>query len=68
MVGVTLLPYAAGVAGLIYLIAAVALGAVFSGFSIELYRRKTLSCARWTFHISMLYLALLFVAWVIDAI
>jgi heme o synthase len=68
MVGVTLLPYVAGVAGVIYLVAAIVLGAVFTGFSVELYRRKTLSCARWTFHISMLYLALLFVAWVIDAI
>ena len=68
MVGVTLLPYAAGVAGVIYLASAITLGAVFAGFSIELYRRQTLSAARWTFHISMLYLALLFVAWVIDAI
>ena len=68
MVGVTLLPYAAGVAGVIYLASAITLGAVFTGFSIELYRRQTLSAARWTFHISMLYLALLFVAWVIDAI
>ena len=67
MVGVTLLPYVAGVAGLVYLIGAALLGAAFIALAAILYRKATLYWARWTFHFSMLYLALLFVAWVIDA-
>jgi protoheme IX farnesyltransferase len=67
MVGVTLLPTAAGLAGVTYLVAALALGGVFIGLAWMLWRRPSRGMARWTFHYSLLYLALLFVAMAIDA-
>lgn len=67
-VGVSLLPYAAGTAGVIYLVAAAVLGAVFIGYAVRLAREGGRRLAKFTFHYSMLYLALLFVALVIDAV
>lgn len=68
MAGVTLLPYAAGVAGLAYLVSAVVLGAVFLWASVRLWQGDTRR--RWaavTFHYSLIYLALIFVAIAVDA-
>jgi protoheme IX farnesyltransferase len=67
MVGVTLLPTAAGLAGVTYLVAALALGGVFIALAWMLWRRPSRGMARWTFHYSLLYLALLFVAMAVDA-
>lgn len=67
MFGVTLLPTAAGVAGTVYLVSAVVLGGVFIYFSVRLWREATHAMAKWTFHYSLLYLALLFVAMAVDA-
>jgi protoheme IX farnesyltransferase len=67
-VGVTLLPYAAGTAGVVYLASAAALGAVFIYYAARLAREGGRRLAKITFHYSMLYLALLFVALVIDAV
>lgn len=67
-VGVTLLPYAAGTAGLIYLVSAGVLGAVFLRYAVLLHRHGGRTLAKHTFHFSMLYLALLFAALVVDAV
>jgi protoheme IX farnesyltransferase len=68
LVGVSLLPYAAGTAGVVYLAGAVGLGAVFVWLAVRLLREGGRPLAKVTFHYSMLYLALLFVALVADAI
>jgi heme o synthase len=67
LVAVTLLPVATGTFGLVYLAAAVPLGAVFSVLAWRLWRESTTARAAVTFHYSLLYLALLFVAVAIDA-
>ena len=67
MVAVSLLPVASGAAGALYLWSALALGAVFLGLAGMLAREPGLRWARATFHYSLLYLALIFVALVIDA-
>lgn len=67
MIGVTVLPTAAGVAGLFYLISALVLGGVFLTLAWMLWRKPSVGMARATFHYSLLYLALLFVAMAIDA-
>jgi protoheme IX farnesyltransferase len=66
MVGVSLLPVATGAAGWVYLAAAGALGAVFLVLAARLARAPSGQRARATFSYSMLYLALLFAALVID--
>lgn len=67
MIGVTALPTAAGVAGLFYLVSALVLGGVFLVLAWMLWSRPSVGMARATFHYSLLYLALLFVAMAIDA-
>jgi heme o synthase len=67
MVGVSLLPVAAGDAGVPYLVAALALGGVFVHLAVRLWRERSHAMAKATFHYSLLYLALLFVAMAIDA-
>ena len=67
MVAVSLLPVASGAAGLLYLVRALVLGAVFLGLAALLARDPGIGWARATFHYSLLYLALIFVALVIDA-
>jgi protoheme IX farnesyltransferase len=69
MTGVSLLPVATGAAGGLYLGAALALGAIFIVLAWRTDReRDGLRFARATFHFSLLYLALLFAALVLDAI
>jgi heme o synthase len=66
LLGVTLLPWAAGGAGPIYVVAALALGAVFVGLAERLRRDTTPRRAALLFHYSLLYLALLFAALALD--
>jgi protoheme IX farnesyltransferase len=68
LVGVSLLPAAAGLAGPLYLAAAAALGAAFVISALRLARRPDPARARRTFSYSMLYLALLLGAMVVDAV
>jgi len=68
MTGVTLLPCAAGLAGWTYLVGALILNAVFVVMAYRLMRTPTQSMARITFHYSLIYLALIFVAMAVDAI
>jgi protoheme IX farnesyltransferase len=67
MVAVSILPVASGAAGVTYLVSALALGAVFLLFAALLARDPGIRWARATFHYSLLYLALIFVALVVDA-
>jgi protoheme IX farnesyltransferase len=62
----TLLPFVIGMSGLIYLIAAVALGGVFLCHALRLYRAYTDHLAHSTFRYSIWYLSLLFAALLID--
>ena len=62
----SLLPFVSGMSGWFYLAAAVALNAVFIGFAWKLWRKYSDQLARSTFRFSILYLALLFAALLID--
>jgi protoheme IX farnesyltransferase len=62
----TMLPFAIGMSGLIYLIAALGLGARFTGYAWALWRRYSDALARKTFRFSIVYLALLFAALLAD--
>lgn len=62
----TLLPFVVGMAAWFYLACAIVLNAIFIWFAVQLYRRYTDALARRTFNFSILYLALLFAALLID--
>jgi protoheme IX farnesyltransferase len=68
LVGVTLLPWAWGGAGPVYVAGALALGAAFVWLAERLRRDTTPRRARLLFHYSLLYLALLFAALALDAV
>ena len=67
LVGATLLPWGWGGAGPVYVVCALALGAVFVGLAEKLRRDTTPRRAMLLFHYSLLYLALLFAALALDA-
>ncbi len=62
----TLLPYSIRMSGALYLAAAVALGAIFMGYAVALYYRYSDALARRTFRYSIVYLAALFTALLVD--
>jgi len=62
----SVLPYVIRMSGLVYLVSAVALGAVFVGYAWKLYRQYSDDLARRLFRFSILYLALLFAALLVD--
>ena len=66
LVAVTLLPWAVTGAGILYVAAALALGAVFVWLAERLRRETTPRRAALLFHYSLLYLALLFAALAVD--
>ncbi|HUJ56265.1 MAG TPA: heme o synthase [Gaiellaceae bacterium] len=68
LVAVTLLPWAWGGAGPLYVVCALALGAVFVWLAERLLRETTPRRAMLLFHYSLLYLALLFAALALDAV
>jgi heme o synthase len=68
LVAITLLPVAARTVGAVYLVSALALGAVLLALSIGLLRATTPARARRLFSFSLAYLALLFVALALDPI
>jgi protoheme IX farnesyltransferase len=68
LVAVTVVPFAWGTLGLVYLVAALALGGGFVWLALRLARRTTPRRAALLFHSSLLYLALLFVAAALDPI
>jgi len=66
LVGISVIPYFSGMSSLLYLTAALALGGGFMFWSLKLMRNPTPSTAMDTFKYSIVYLALLFVALVVD--
>jgi len=62
----TLLPYIAGMSGVIYLVCAVVLGGMFTGYAWKLWRNYSDALARKTFRFSIWHLMLLFAALLID--
>jgi heme o synthase len=68
LVAATLLPWGWGGAGRVYVVCALALGAVFVWLAERLRRETTPRRAMILFHYSLLYLALLFAAVAVDAV
>jgi protoheme IX farnesyltransferase len=66
LVATTTLPYTIQMAGLVYLACALGLGAVFLAYAWRLYRRYSDRLARATFNYSIVYLAALFAALLVD--
>ncbi|MDB5819612.1 MAG: protoheme farnesyltransferase, partial [Rhizobacter sp.] len=62
----TLLPFVFGMSGVIYLVAAVILGAGFTGYAFALWRNYSDQLARRTFRFSLIHLSLLFAALLVD--
>jgi protoheme IX farnesyltransferase len=67
LVALTLMPVVFGYFGLIYGVAALALGGAFISLSLRLWREAERSSALRTYLFSLAYLALLFCAMVLDA-
>jgi heme o synthase len=66
LVAVTLIPFVMGMSGIIYLVAAILLGAGFLYYAIKLYRGYSDALARSAFKYSINYLMLLFAALLVD--
>jgi len=64
--GVSLLPFAIGMSGIAYLIAAAVLGGIFVAYALRLYFAYSDRLARRTFRYSIAYLAALFTALLVD--
>jgi len=63
---VSLLPYVVRMSGVLYFVAALALGGVFLGYALRIYLAYSDALARRTFRYSIAYLALLFAALLVD--
>ncbi len=63
---VSLLPYVVRMSGIPYLIAALALGGLFVGYALGIYRSYSDALAQKTFRYSIAYLAALFAALLVD--
>ena len=63
---VSLMPFVSGMSGVVYLAAAIVLGAVFVGYAWKIYRDYSDEIARKTFRYSIVYLSLLFAALLVD--
>ncbi len=66
LVAVTMLPFAARMSGYVYLAGALALGAMFLVYAVQLYRDYSAELARATFKYSVWYLAALFSVLLVD--
>ncbi len=66
LIATSLVPYALGMSGLLYLAAALVLGAGFLHFAVQLYRRYSDALAHRTFVYSIVYLSALFAALLLD--
>jgi protoheme IX farnesyltransferase len=64
--GVTLLPFATGMSGWLYLVAALVLGGAFLAYAVRIYVAYSDALARRTFRFSITYLAALFAALLVD--
>ncbi len=66
LVAVSVLPFTTRMSGVVYLAAALVLGAVFLGYALRIYADYSDALARKTFRYSIVYLSLLFAALLID--
>lgn len=66
LVATTALPYVIGMSGWLYLLCAMALGAMFVWYAWKLYRQYSDELSRKLFRFSILYLSLLFAALLVD--
>ena len=66
LVATTALPFVIQMSGAIYLVSALALGAIFLGYAWRLHRDYSDRLARSTFNYSIVYLAALFAALLVD--
>jgi protoheme IX farnesyltransferase len=66
LVATTMLPFAVGMSGLIYLASAAVLGLIFLWYAWQIYQHYTDLIARKTFAYSIIYLSLLFAALLVD--
>lgn len=66
LVAVSLMPYGMHMSGMIYLVSAIILNAIFMAYVIGLYRRYSDDLAKRTFKYSIIYLTLLFAALLVD--
>lgn len=64
--GVTLLPYATRMSGLVYLVSAVILGAIYLVYAWKIWRNYSDALARSAFKFSIVYLSLLFATLLVD--
>ncbi|KAF1029414.1 MAG: Protoheme IX farnesyltransferase [Burkholderia plantarii] len=63
---VTMMPFISGMSGIVYLVSAVLLGAVFLAYAWKVYVDYSDALARRAFRYSILYLSLLFAALLVD--
>jgi len=66
LIAVSLLPFAVRMSGWLYLAAALALGAVYLGYAVRLYSAYSDRLAQRCFRYSIVYLAVLFAALLVD--
>lgn len=66
LVATTLLPFAVGMSGLIYLVSAMLLGVVYLWYAWQIWKHYTDRIARAAFAYSIIYLSLLFAALLVD--
>jgi protoheme IX farnesyltransferase len=66
LLAVSILPFATQMSGIIYLVCALVLGGVFIGYALGIYFHYSDRLAQRTFNFSILYLALLFTALLVD--
>ncbi|MBS0319257.1 MAG: protoheme IX farnesyltransferase [Proteobacteria bacterium] len=66
LVAVTCLPFAIRMSGYLYLVAALVLGVTYLGYALRLYARYSDQLARRAFRYSIVYLAALFTALLVD--
>ena len=66
LLATTMLPFAVGMSGLIYLGTAIVLGGIFFYYSWQIYRHYTDLIARKAFAFSIVYLSILFAALLVD--
>jgi protoheme IX farnesyltransferase len=66
LAGVTLLPFATRMSGVLYLVSAFVLNAIFLAYAVGIYRAYSDQLARRTFRYSIFYLSALFAALLVD--
>ena len=66
LIAVTLMPYVTQMSGLIYLVGAIVLDAIFLYYAVKIYLNYSDQLARSAFRYSIIYLAALFAVLLID--